>query len=55
MAEDKVVIDQIKQDNPNSIPKENPKPNDGFVPIPTGETPVRSDAQGQRGRGFGQQ
>src|SRR3990167_5421980 len=46
MAEDKVVVDQIK------------KSNDGFVPIPTGEpTAPRvgfGHGQGQRGGGFGQ-
>jgi small subunit ribosomal protein S5 len=46
------MAEEIKQE----IPKV--KSNDGFVPIPTGEQPVRNDmaGQGQRGRGgFGQQ
>jgi small subunit ribosomal protein S5 len=49
MAEDKVVVDQIKQ--------EVKKADDGFKPIPTGETPVapRGFGKGQRsGGGFGQ-
>jgi len=38
------------------IKKENPKPNDGFVPIPTGEQPStdRGDGKGQRSGGFRQ-
>jgi len=46
MTEDKVVVDQTKQ-----------KSNDGFVPIPTGETATPKEGagfRGQRGGGFGQ-
>ncbi|MCX6721913.1 MAG: hypothetical protein NTY04_01865, partial [Candidatus Staskawiczbacteria bacterium] len=54
------MADEIKKE----IPKENPvasKPNDGFVPIPTGQdspkgAPAQGDSRGQRGRGgFGGQ
>jgi len=41
MTEDKVVVDQIKKD-------------DGFVPIPTGETPVKEARQSTGRQGFGQ-
>jgi len=46
------MAEEIKKEIPKA------KTSDGFVPIPTGEQPARSDApgQGQRGRGgFGQQ
>jgi small subunit ribosomal protein S5 len=51
MAEDKVVVDQIKK-----IETQTAKPNQGFVPIPTGEQPAFKDGagRGQRGGGFGQ-
>lgn len=47
--------DEIKKEN--TEPVKEAKPNDGFVPIPTGEQPARNDraGQGQRGRGFGGQ
>ncbi len=44
------MAEEIKQE----ISKENPKSNDGFIPIPTGEQPAREGAGGQRNNGFRQ-
>ena len=59
MAEDKVVVDQTKQDLPAQAgPIKEEKPNDGFIPIPVGESEAPKGArQGQKSErgGFRQQ